>query len=322
MSVVYTNKQDIPIALAVWLASDNYDGYSSNVKTISATTLLKSVRQIVLAMRQKTNNMVTEIDILDLVRSRLGTATHDSLEKAWVNPSNLKKALRLLGYTPDVIERVVVNPTTLTNNCIPVYVEQRTTKEVNGWTISGKFDLVINHQVQDLKTTSTYSWIKGNNDAKHALQGSIYRWLNPNIIKSSSIVIHYIFTDWSAVEAYKMNYPPIMVMPKEIELITLANTEEFIKDKIKLIEDNLNTPESELPYCTDEDLWRDAPVFKYYKKGFVSAKSTRTFDTMAEAQQLRQSDGSVGLVVEVKGKAKACKWCSAAALCTQRLAIQ
>ena len=44
----YLNNSNVPLSLAVFLATDNYDHESD---TISATTLIKPLRQIILAAR-------------------------------------------------------------------------------------------------------------------------------------------------------------------------------------------------------------------------------------------------------------------------------
>ena len=50
MPARYANVSEVPLALAVFLASDYYD-YDTVPNTISATTLLKPLRQIVLPPR-------------------------------------------------------------------------------------------------------------------------------------------------------------------------------------------------------------------------------------------------------------------------------
>ena len=50
MPTRYANVSEVPLALAVFLASDYYD-YNEDQNTISATTLLKPLRQIVLPPR-------------------------------------------------------------------------------------------------------------------------------------------------------------------------------------------------------------------------------------------------------------------------------
>ena len=46
----FTNKNNIPLSLAVWLVTDEYD-YVDKPNYISATSLLKPTRQLVLSKR-------------------------------------------------------------------------------------------------------------------------------------------------------------------------------------------------------------------------------------------------------------------------------
>ncbi len=73
-----------------------------------------------------------------------------------------------------------------------------------------------------------------------------------------------------------------------------------------------------MPPCSDDDLWRKDPVFKYYKNPNSTARSTKNFDTFAEAHARLAEDGFVGKVVEVKGEVVACKYCNAFAVCKQK----
>jgi hypothetical protein len=103
-----------------------------------------------------------------------------------------------LGIPQHVIDKIRVNPDTPGDDPrFDVYLEQRSKKTVGKWTISGKFDFVHEGRVKDIKTTKTYNWIKGSNDEKYMIQGSIYRWLNPEIITDDFVDIMMIFTDWS-----------------------------------------------------------------------------------------------------------------------------
>jgi len=55
MTLRYANVSDVPLALAVFLATDSYD-YNPDPNTVSATTLLKPIRQIVLPPYYETRN--------------------------------------------------------------------------------------------------------------------------------------------------------------------------------------------------------------------------------------------------------------------------
>jgi hypothetical protein len=82
----------------------------------------------------------------------------------------------------------------------------------------------------------------------------------------------------------------------------------------------MDAPEEEIPQCTDEDLWRSDPVFKYYKNGDITAKrSTKNFDTHQEAViYMSTENGGKGAIKEVPGQVTACKYCPAFMACTQK----
>ena len=154
----------------------------------------------------------------------------------------------------------------------------------------------------------------------YALQGSLYRWLNPNIIKKDHINIQYIFTDWSAADAkQKPEYPQARVLTQRIPLISLEETQQYVESKLTQYTQYRDAPESEIPYCTDEDLWRKETVWKYYKDpSKIEGRSTKNFTTSAEAFARLAQEGSVGIVKEVKGGVVACRYCSAFPVCTQK----
>ena len=94
----YTNNTGIPLALCVLFVNDLYD-HSSEPNIISVTTLLDSVRQIILGMRATGEGTK---DVSDMVASCYGTALHSALEQAWLNPY---KALEELGYPKAIVEK-------------------------------------------------------------------------------------------------------------------------------------------------------------------------------------------------------------------------
>ena len=104
--MIYTNEQKIGLSMAVFLASDDYD-HDARPNAISATGLLKSVRQTILSQRAESG--ITSMDISTLVASTFGTAVHDGIEKAWTG-DRYKLALAKLGYKQATIDRIVVNP--------------------------------------------------------------------------------------------------------------------------------------------------------------------------------------------------------------------
>lgn len=314
----FTNNKKIGLSMAVFLSHDDYD-YDPRPNAISATTLQKSTRQIILAKRAVASEM--SIDISSKVASSYGTAIHDAIEKAWLNGNHVK-ALQKLGYSKDTIERFKVNPAPeeLAADTIPVYVEQRSERQLGKWIIVGKFDFVGDGVLEDHKTTGVYTYIKKTNNEKYKLQGSVYRWLNPEIITRDQMLVNFIFTDYSKLKAMTdkdKGYPAERVLGMPVSLISLSETQRFIENKLKDIEANFNMAEADLPLCNQEELWQDETVYAYYKNPDATGNSTKNFDNFSEAQMRLMKDGSVGIIKIRKGMVKYCAWCPAAAICSQ-----
>lgn len=310
----YLNASNIPLSVAVYLATDTYD---HDPDTISATALLKPTRQLVLA--QRVPDDMSLVDIMGLVKSRLGTAVHDGIEQAWTN--GYKDALSHLGYPKRVADRVVVNPDpdNVPENAIPVYMELRSERLIQGVRVSGKFDFVGEGKLEDFKSTSTFTWVNNTKDEDYIYQGSIYRWLNPKIITSDELQINFIFTDWQAMRAKTDDkYPNFPVMTRKYPLMSLGETEAFISRKLREVEFYKDAPEPDLPLCTDKELWRKEPQFKYYKNPTKMSRSTKNFDSKQDAYNRLATDGGKGTVIEVPGQVMACKFCAAFPICSQK----
>lgn len=320
-----TNNTGISLPLAVWLLHDEYD-YIDKPNYISATSLMKPLRQIVLPGRIPAEQKTA--DVSEYIARALGTSIHDSIEKAWLKGKD--RTLKLLGYPADVIERVMVNPTPeqlrARNDIIPVYLEQRSFKEIEVggivYTIGGKYDMVSDGIVNDYKSTSAWTWAKGTKDEDYCIQGSLYRWLNPDVITEDYIRVNFIFTDWSRAMLNTPGYPQKRVEHKDIQLWTPTETERWVRSKLELVQNFMDVPEHELPECNDAELWRSAPQFKYFTdpaKALQSgSRSTKNFDDLVEARKFQASKGGVGTIVTKMGEPKACNYCQGFGACTQK----
>lgn len=265
------------------------------------------------------------IDVMDFAQASMGSGLHDSIEKAW--KLGHKSALKKLGYPDRVINAVVINPTKedfdKNPDLIPVYIERRGTKNLRGWLIGGKFDIVTEGLLQDFKSTSTYSWVAGSRDDEHKMQGSIYRWIHDDVITEDVIRINYIFTDFvKYMAASNPKYPARRIMHKDIPLLSYERTEAWLNEKLQLIEKYWDAPESEIPECTDEELWRTEPQFKYFsdpmKVDVPGARSTKNFDDMISARKFMAEKGGKGAIKVVEGQVKRCEYCAVAPICKQR----
>lgn len=318
-----TNKHNIPLALAVWAVSDDYDRVPN---TISATSLLKPIRQLVLAERLSTNDKVS-LDVSDLLASAFGKALHSATELTWLNLDKVKSGLRALGYDEHSINNIKINPKVeeCSEYTIPVYIEQRMYRSIEGVTITGKYDIVAEGVLQDYKSTSALSWVYGSNDTNYVLQGSIYRWLDagqPNpVITEDVIAINYFFTDWSKASSLQSDtYPKQRVLQKQLPLMSIQETENWIVNRIKQIEIAKGLEEPLIVECTDEELWFSNSKYKYYKDVTkLQGKSTRTFNTYEEALLEKQKRNNEGIILESKSEPKRCSYCPVFRVCSQKL---
>lgn len=315
-----TNTTGVSLSVAVWLAHNEYDFEKPTTKTVrrlSVTGLLKPTKAIILGAQVEAAQADNR-DVSEFVHSKIGNSVHTAIEKAWSN-GDYVDAMLSLGYPIKVIERIRINPDpdNLEPGCIPVYMEQRSERVINGFTISGKFDFIMDGGLEDFKTTSTFAYTSGSSDEKYVLQGSIYRWLNPKIVTKDHLNIQQIFKDWSAAKAERdKNYPPSQINQATFKLLSPSEVERFITRKTDEIIKYESLDQSQMPLCTDEELWRNESVFKYYANPSATARSTKNFTTYMEAETFRRSAGK-GVIYEVKGKAKACSYCSAASMCKQ-----
>ena len=252
----FKNDSNIPLSVALFLASDSYD-FKANSRSLSATDFNRSLRQVILRNRANAVEDSNEpTDIASLVKSRMGTSIHDSIEKTWLDGATRNKGLRNLGYPDSVIQRIKVNPTQVSPTDIPVYMELRGTTKIGDWTISGKFDFVAEGTLSDFKSTSTFTYTKKTNDEKYKVQGSIYKLIHKDIIHEQHMNIVFWFTDWKEASAKgDPTYPQSPVLPYKVNLMSDAETLQFMKSFINQIEVHEKTPEPELPECSDEELW-------------------------------------------------------------------
>ena len=313
-----SNDHGLPLSIAIWLLHDDYD-YNPDPNVISVTGLLKPVKSIILSRRTPTS---PDMDLMDLVPSRTGTALHTAVEKAWNSPK-LKAGLKKMGYPDSVIKRMIINPTTLEEEDIPIYMEQRAEAQFGKYKISGKFDFVLDGVIEDFKSTSVWSWIFQSNVQKFIEQGSIYRYLNQDKVTADYMNITYIFTDWSNTSArQKGDYPQSRIKQQKLQLMSIAETEKFIMDKLHIIDTLATADQAQLPECTKEELWQSESVWKYYKDPNKTTRSTKNFDNAAGAYARLSIDGNVGIVKEVPGQVKACGYCNVASICLQREALE
>lgn len=323
MSQRYTNNTGVSLFAAVYLATDHYDHSNAG---LSATSLLKPIKQVLLPHRVPEAERV--VDVIEMASNRTGSSIHDGFEAAWKD-DRLPETLKSLGYPAGVISKIRVNPTqeeVAKGDIIPVYMEQRLSKNVQGIKVTGKFDAVVNGEVEDLKNTSVWKYMAGK-DAEYIMQGSIYRWLGPHIITKDWMNLTFHIKNWerSGAARFGEGYPPQQILTKRLKLHSLETTEAYVQQRVSDLIRLRDVSEDLMPPCTDYDLWRKDPQWRYYKNPAKAyepgARSTKNFDNAADAAIQLSKDGNVGVVMHRLGQVTACKFCSAAPVCQQRLAL-
>ncbi len=310
-----TNRANVPLPLAVWLAADDYD-LIPRPNVISATSLLKPLKCIVLTQKIEQANIGSDIDLMDLVASRMGSAMHSAAEFAWIN--NLTPALTALGIPAMGQQTLRVNPNEVDPAYHNIFIEQRVERKLGEFIISGKYDFVENGRVKDIKTTGVYNWIHGGNDNKYAWQGSIYRWLDPKRIVDDVMDVMFIFTDWSIHgSSREKRYPAHRVMTRTLPLKPLPEVEHFMTVKTRNIRDYRGKPEKDLPRCTPEELWQQPTKWAYFKDPNKRARATKIYENQHQAMARQSEDGHVGIVERRPGKVKFCAYCSGRPICQQ-----
>jgi hypothetical protein len=324
-----TNNKGFNLSMAVWLAHDDYNptegipAEHAGKNVISITSLLKPVRQLILANRIPKEEQT--VDIADRIAPTFGHAIHESIENAWTK--GYANAMRRLGYPEKVIEKIRINPgeQERSGDIIPVYLEQRAFRSVmvDGVEIiiSGKFDAVVNGEIHDNKSTSAYTAISGSKDRDYQIQLSAYKWLNPAMVTSDIGYINYIFTDWQPSQA-RANplYPQDRIKESRFHLLSEADTNTWIISRLKEIIRNQNLEEPDIVRCTQEELWMSDPVFKYYsdpKKAAEGGRATKNFPNYPAAAAYLNKQGK-GTIITVESEPKACGYCPAFSLCSQQ----
>lgn len=319
----YSNNTGLSLYAQVFLATQYYDRQEAG---LSVTTLLKPVKQVIMAQRVAPGERTP--DVADNIPTSVGTAVHDGFERAWKSPK-LVQTLMSLRIPERVANKVRVNPSpeeVAAGGIIPVYTEIRVKREVAGVTISGQYDFIGDGVVEDLKNTTVYKFITGDSEA-YVLQGSMYRWLNPDKVTKDFMHLTFNFTDWARKD-FNQNpdkYPPQRMMTVKFNLLSLEETEAYIVNRVETLVRLKDVPEEDLPPCTDKELWRKPDQIRYYAKvenaDKPGARSTKNFDTMQDALIFQSEKGGAGAIRVKRGQVTACKYCEGFLACNQAQAL-
>ncbi|PIR43308.1 hypothetical protein COV24_03555 [candidate division WWE3 bacterium CG10_big_fil_rev_8_21_14_0_10_32_10] len=243
-----TNKFNVPKAVVRAIENDGYSytGY------ISVTQLISPPRLRWLTKRHWDE---LEEDCVDAVWKLLGSAVHVILERAEDK------------HAAD-------------------FQEIRLEAETDGKIWSGQGDIWESPNIlSDYKVTSAWAAV---NDVKPEWEQQLnmlaYLYRKQNFeVKKLQIVA--IFRDWSRIRAKtSQDYPnsPIKVIP--IKLWKTDKIEKFIKERMQAHTETENTPDDELPKCTEKERWERPKQYAIMKNN--NKRATKLCATEEEALEI------------------------------------
>jgi hypothetical protein len=236
-----TNNLGLPDGVVAAVTNDPYSRGNSD---ISVTQLISPPYQRRLRQEVEASTEVDIIeDVSDRIWSLLGQSVHTVLERAYRG-----KGL----------------------------VEQRLFHEVNGWTVSGQFDVIEDGCLQDFKVTSVWQVMdRGKREWEEQL--NLLRLLaHHNGIAVSSLRIIAILRDWSKGKASAPGYPSAQVATIDAPMWSLEQAEEFLLARVKAHQD------PDPPICSDEERWMKPDKYAVMRDGRKSA--VRLFEDETEAK--------------------------------------
>ena len=277
-----TNKYNLPDTILNVLDRPTY---SKGKAHISATELLNSPR--IVQLKRKYWEFI-ETDASEMVWALFGSAVHNILEH---------------GKGENHI------------------VEQRLGTDIDGWRLSGAIDLQEEDEdgiaIKDYKVTGAWSVMNEKQDWHNQL--NVYAYLVEKEAKKKvkSLQIVAIVRDWTARDTVKEGYPQSPIATIDIPLWPMEEREQYIKERVHLhsaayFEMETN---SELPQCSEDDMWEKPTSYAVIKVGGVRAKSV--LKTLEEAQHALNQVKGYNLEVRQGERTRCAKYCQVSEFCTQ-----
>src|SRR3990167_3249850 len=193
--------------------------------------------------------------------------------------------------------------------------EHRLTVEVNGWQVSGAFDIYYeqSNTIKDFKVTSVWSYIFGGRSEWQA-QVNLYAYLaEMNGIQVDELKIVMLLRDWnkSGLQG-NADYPPIPFVEVGISKWPSEFTQRFLEERVTL---HQSAREGNYGPCSDEERWAQPETWAVQKVG--AKRAWRVFKNMEDAVTL--AGRAKGYTVEHRlGKNVRCEgYCNVRQFCKQ-----
>ena len=280
--MIITNKMNLPQAFVncIQNARHNEPG------TLSATTLLKGTKEIILEDRHFEE---IEIDASEEVWSVFGTAVHTILE----------------------------------NQHDDAFKEEKFEVPIYDYKVTGKVDRydMANETIEDWKTASVWKVIYRDFEDWRK-QGLIYAYLlRQNRLNVRHIRFIALLKDFSATEAKRnSDYPqaPVYIFEYDVNDSELESVETYIKAKVLDVAEQSKLTDDEIKECSLSERWATATKYAVMKEGRKTA--LKVCSTEDEAQKFiddTEKDKDKLSIEERPGTDKKCMdYCPCASFCS------
>ena len=303
--VEFTNNHGVPFETSIFAAyhSTLYSGGAPRVGKLSTTTLIGPLRKAIYGMLQPESTEPQDVNFL--LASAKGTAMHQGMTNA------------LTAYGSGYI------------------CEQRIETEVDGWKISGEFDILTpDKQIKDLKFVSNYNLKKLQEDMlilqpgmsleemyeqtptyfKYQAQLSVYYYLlnDPEVKPYASII--FMINNGSDMGKFKVDSEVTFPLwPREA-------TQEFIENRVAIIKQHLS--DGTLPLCSDAERGFSQAEYKLQRVSPTNHQLTTVrgskFNNYAKFREFVIKSGRPGDVEQIaEAKYTLCNYCNYSSICTQ-----
>ena len=303
--VEFTNNHGVPFETAIFAGfhSTLYSGGAPRVGKLSTTTLIGPLRKAIYGMLQPESTEPQDVNFL--LASAKGTAMHQGMTNA------------LTAYGSGYV------------------CEQRIETEVDGWKISGEFDILTpDKQIKDLKFVSNYNLKKLQEDMlilqpgmsleemyeqtptyfKYQAQLSVYYYLlnDPEVKPYASIL--FMLNNGSDMGKFKVDSEVTFPLwPREA-------TQEFIENRVAIIKQHL--ADGTLPLCSDSERGFSPAEYKLQRVSPTNGQLTTVrgskFDNYTKFREFVVAKGKLGDVEQItEAKYTLCNYCNYSSICTQ-----
>ena len=264
-----TNRLDLPDAIVKACSTEQHN----RPNTVSATTLLKGAKEIILTRRHW--DELTD-DVSDRIWALFGTAVHSMLEHE----------------TPDT------------------FSEEYLSLKIGGYKLTGRIDCYDMKRgiVHDYKTASVWKIAMHDFD-DWKKQGLIYtHLLRENGFPVTEVKFTALLKDFSKSKArFDASYPqsPVYVYSFKPTAHDMEWIDGFIKDKIAEIIFNESLPDDEISECTKAERWATDDKYAIMKKG--NKKASKVCDSLEQAESYVSANADKDKLEIVKREAESKK---------------